>query len=106
MLFTETMLAGYAQPLSQDEDQRSWNALNMVRHGLMSIGYTVPYDMRRTLFTDSYTYMYELVHSKGCRIGLMVERSYANNTNVRQSCDVDIAVILESTFATAYPRLR
>lgn len=102
MLFTETMLAGYAQPLSQAEDQRCRNAINMVRDALKSIGYTTPHNIPRTLVTDSHAYMYELAHSEGRKIRLMVQGSYANNTNVRQNSDVDIAVILESTFRTAY----
>lgn len=61
MLFTETMLAGYAQPLSQAEDQRCRNAINMVRDALKSIGYTTPHDIPRTLVTDTHEITVDMV---------------------------------------------
>lgn len=102
MLFTETMLTDFAQPLSQTEDQRCRNAINMIRDALKSIGYTTPYDTPQMIVSDSHAYMYELAHSEGRRVKLMIQGSYANNTNVRQNSDVDIAVILESTFTAHY----
>lgn len=43
MLFNERMLTEYALPLSQTEDQRCKNAINMVRDALKNIGYTTPH---------------------------------------------------------------
>lgn len=102
MLFNERMLTEYALPLSQTEDQRCKNAINMVRDALKNIGYTTPHSVPGTLVADSYAYTYELKHSGGRRVKLMIQGSYANNTNVRQNSDVDIAVILESTFEARY----
>ena len=102
LLFTETMLTEYAQPLSEAEDRRCKNAINMIRDALKNIGYSSSTSGPMTYVADSHAYMYDLVHSEGRRVRLMIQGSYANNTNVRQNSDVDIAVILESTFSTKY----
>lgn len=102
MLFTEEMLSEYAKPLSQTEEQRCKNAINMVRDALKSIGYTTDSTSPKTLIEGSYAYIYELKHNEGRKVKLLLQGSYANNTNVRQNSDVDIAVILESTFSAEY----
>ena len=38
----------------------------------------------------------------GRKITLLVQGSYANKTNIPSESDVDVAVILESTFITKY----
>ena len=38
----------------------------------------------------------------GNKITLLVQGSYANKTNISSESDVDVAVILESTFTTTY----
>ena len=102
MLFTESMLNGYAQPLSDTEDQRCKRAINMVRDALRNLGYTTATVNPGILVADSYAYTYEMSNAAGKKVRLLVQGSYANNTNVKQNSDVDIAVILESTFETDY----
>lgn len=41
-------------------------------------------------------------NSSGRNIVLLVQGSYANKTNISNESDVDLAVILESTFITEY----
>lgn len=102
MVFTESMLNGYAKPLSDAEDQRCKRAINMVRDALRNIGYSTATINPGILVADSYAYTYEMSNAAGKKIRLLVQGSYANNTNVEQNSDVDIAVILESTFETDY----
>ena len=102
MVFTESMLNGYSQPLSETEDQRCKRAINMVRDALRNIGYSTPATAPDILVADSYAYTYEMRNAAGKKVRLLVQGSYANNTNVKQNSDVDIAVILESTFETNY----
>lgn len=102
MVFTETMLNGYAAPLSESEDKRCQNAINMVRDALRNVGYTTPETTPKRFVEGSYAYTYNMSIAGGRDVKLLVQGSYANNTNVKQNSDVDIAVILESTFNPKY----
>lgn len=102
MKFTETLLDAYSQPLSATEDQRCKNAINMVRDALRNIGYSTASVSPGLFVADSYAYTYEMNNSAGRKVRLLVQGSYANNTNVKQNSDVDVAVILESTFEPEY----
>lgn len=80
MRYTETTLSNWTAPLSQTEEQRVENTVNMIKDALRASS-----DMK---------YLDYEVFAQG---------SYANNTNVRQNSDVDICVMLKSTFYTEYP---
>ncbi len=103
MKFTETMLNGYAQPLSETENQQCKNAIRMVSSALQELGFTSEEDEIRPLYPDTYAYAIRMKSTGGHRkIKLFVQGSYANNTNVRTKSDVDIAVIQEEVFRTEY----
>jgi predicted nucleotidyltransferase len=52
---------------------------------------------------DTYSYALDLRQQySGRKITLLVQGSYANKTNIPSESDVDVAVILESTFTTQY----
>lgn len=102
MLFTETMLNEYSQPLSFTENEQCKNAIRMVADALQKLGFTD--DSQITpLFTDTFSYSLRMHRIyDGRSIKLLVQGSYANNTNVRTNSDVDIAVIQEEPFRTQY----
>lgn len=103
MKFTEENLRLYAAPLSDSEDQRCKNAIGMVRDALKDLGYSDEGKSIRKMYEETYSYSLEMNNIfKNRRVKIFVQGSYANNTNVRTKSDVDIAVVLESTFIPKY----
>ena len=103
MKFTEKMLESYSEPLSATEERQCKNAIAMVRDALKALGFTDDNKEIQKLYenTLAYSFMLRNVDNKR-RIKLLVQGSYANNTNVKTQSDVDIAVIQEETFRTLY----
>ena len=79
MKYTEEILKSWTSPLSQTEEQRVENTVLMIKDAVTS------YDK----LSD-------------CTMEIFAQGSYANNTNVRQNSDVDICVMLTSTFFCNY----
>lgn len=103
MKFTEENLKDYATPLSETEDMKCKNAINMVRDALKELGFSDDGRGIQLLFEGTSSYSLNLRSNQGNReVKIFVQGSYANNTNVRQNSDVDVAVILESTFIPKY----
>ena len=103
MKFTESMLEGYAMPLSATEDQQCKNAIRMVSDALKRLGFTDDGRTITPLYSDTYAYSLQLRNINNDReIKLFVQGSYANNTNVRTQSDVDVAVIQEEVFRPEY----
>ena len=92
-----------ASPISQTEDEKCKNAIKMVRDAMKKLNYTDDGKDFRSFFSDSYSYALDLrqIHSDK-KITLLVQGSYANKTNIPSESDVDVAVILESSFTTTY----
>ncbi|CAM4192787.1 nucleotidyltransferase domain-containing protein [Lederbergia lenta] len=103
MKFTEDRLKSFAAPLSDTEDQKCKNAIGMVRDALKNIGFSDEGKNIEKMYLDTYSYSIEMRNAaRNRKVKLFVQGSYANNTNVRTESDVDIAVVLESTFRTKY----
>lgn len=79
MKYTKDILQSWTSPLSQTEEQRVKNTVLMIKNAVTS------YDK----LSD-------------CTMEIFAQGSYANNTNVRQNSDVDICVMLTSTFFCNY----
>ncbi|MGN0838925.1 MAG: nucleotidyltransferase [Pyramidobacter sp.] len=103
MKFTESELQQYAAPLSATEEKHCKNAIAMVRDALKPLGFTDDGKEISPLYEDTYAYALEMRSYTGQRrIKLLVQGSYANNTNIRGKSDVDVAVIQEEIFWTEY----
>lgn len=103
MKFTEQQISKMASPISQTEDEKCKNAIRMVRDAMKKLNYTDDGKEIRTYADDSYAYALDLRQMySGKRITILVQGSYANKTNIPSESDVDVAVILESTFTTKY----
>ena len=103
MKFTEKQLQAFAAPLSDTEADRCKNAIRMIRDAMQTIGYTDDGKEIRQFEADTWAFALDLrTSSSGKKITLLVQGSYANNTNIRSQSDVDVAVILESTFIPIY----
>lgn len=81
MKYSEETLKGWRNPASNTEEQRISNTINMIKSAISDCS-----DL------DDLT------------IEVFVQGSYANNTNVRTNSDVDVCVMLTSTFYTNYPQ--
>lgn len=92
-----------AAPISNTEDEKCKNAISMVRDALKQLNYTDDNKEIRSYHENSYSYALEMRHNfSGKKITLLVQGSYANKTNIPTESDVDVAVILESTFSPQY----
>lgn len=100
MKFTEEQLVGYSKPISNTEETKCINAIRMISDALKNIGFVENKDIQLA-YRD--TFAYETVLKKnGAKIKLLVQGSYANNTNVKTESDIDIAVIQENVFTSNY----
>lgn len=103
MKFNEQELRSYAQPLSESEIEKCKNAIRMVRDAMKDSGFIDSSNDIQSLIEGTYTFGTTLRNKNNNRkVKLFLQGSYANNTNVRQESDVDIAIILESTFSPKY----
>ena len=103
MKFTEKQIIKMASPISQSEDEKCKNAIRMVSDALKKLNYTDDGAEIRSYATESYSYTLDLRQKfTDKKITLLVQGSYANKTNISSESDVDVAVILKSTFTTKY----
>lgn len=101
MKYSETDLEKYASPIGKTEEEKCKNAIRMVRDALKYIGYTDDDKEIRTLTEGTFAFALDM-RSGSKNIVLLTQGSYANKTNIPKQSDVDVAVILESTFTTKY----
>lgn len=103
MKFTEQDLENYSKPLSDTEIEKCKNAIRMVRDAMKDIGFLDNSNDIESLIEGTYAFGTILRNkSNNRKVKLFLQGSFANNTNVRQKSDVDIAIILESTFKPKY----
>ena len=104
MRYTEDQLRRMASPIGKNEDERCKHAICMVRDALETMDYIANGNVIKTYLEESYSYTLDLRKIMSNRkITLLVQGSYANKTNIPSESDVDVAVILESTF---FPEFR
>jgi len=108
MTFTEEQLKSFAAPLSVTEEEQCKNVVSMVRDALKRLGYVDEGQGLSKLYEDinDPTFSYQLYMrqpNSGKEIKIFLQGSYANNTNVRRQCDVDIAIVEEDIFQAEYP---
>lgn len=101
MGFSEDDLRRFSRPLSKTEDERCRHAIEMMRDALSDSGFTSTSEIMRT-DNSSAAYQVKMRDNAAGNITIFVQGSYANNTNVRQHSDVDIAVVCEDTFTARY----
>lgn len=103
MKYTEKQISKMASPISQSEGEKCKNAIRMVRDAMRKLNYTDDGKEIRSYMAESYSYALDLRQQyTGKKITLLVQGSYANKTNIPTESDVDVAVILESTFIAKY----
>ena len=86
MKYTEKQLESFTKPISDSEEQRCKNMINMIKDAINDYYYNT-YDSKMNLSN------YEI----------FLQGSYANNTNVKQNSDVDICVMYKNIFRYHMP---
>lgn len=92
MRYKASKLEEYSEPISKTEKEQCENAIDMVKDALVNYGYTIN-KARNNYTTDGYAYYYELKGSNYSIVTVLVQGSYANNTNIKRYSDVDVSVI-------------
>lgn len=86
MKYSESQLEGFSKPISDSEEQRCKNMINMIKEAISNY-YDSTGDYKMKL--DNYE--------------IFLQGSYANNTNVKQNSDVDICVMYKNVFRYRMP---
>ena len=102
MKISDNQLADFASPIGKTEEEKCKNALRMVRDALKQIGYADNGKIEETIQADTFAYTLKMSTVNKKEITILVQGSYANKTNIPSQSDVDVAVILESTFIGEY----
>ncbi len=98
MSFNEKELERYADPISNSEKEQCKNAISMVKDALVKNGYTLNGGLSSSYESDSvYSYTYEL-RDGSSNLTIVLQGSYANNTNIRSTSDVDVSIVSRSIF--------
>lgn len=81
MRYSESTLVTWTKPASDTEETKIENTISMIKNAIN-----------------------ESEEMAGLDIEIFVQGSYANNTNVKTNSDVDVCVMLKSTFYAEYPQ--
>lgn len=94
MFYKESELKNMSLPISDTEHEKCKHAINMVKDALVNDGYTLNKNLTNyDSENNSYAYYFELRDNNYSTITILLQGSYANNTNVRAYSDVDISVV-------------
>lgn len=103
MRYSDEKLKSIAAPVGLTEETKCKNAIHMVRDALKRLNYTDDGEEIRNIAVDTFSYALNMRQpSTNREITILVQGSYANKTNIPSESDVDVAVILESTFRSKY----
>lgn len=103
MKYSYEKIKEMASPIGKTEETKCKNAIRMVRDALKNLNYTDDGKDISNYADDTFSYMLNMRQiSTNREITILVQGSYANKTNIPSESDVDVAVILESTFSSKY----
>lgn len=104
MIYNEEKLIKWSKPVSETEDRRCLKAIDGVVKALKHSDWRtdrsgIDYEK---IIDSQQAYKTILTSPKGHQAKIIIQGSYGNNTNVRQESDVDVSVILISSFKSIY----
>ncbi|QWB96204.1 nucleotidyltransferase domain-containing protein [Mycoplasmatota bacterium] len=103
MKFNEEFYEKLATPVSQSEDEKCRKAIDDVVDALKRGGWSrINKKDKYDFIGESNTAYKTTLNLDDKKVRIIIQGSYANSTNVRRESDVDVAVILLSTFRTKY----
>lgn len=95
MKYSKTILESYSQPIGYTEKEQCERAIDMVKDALVEYGYKISNE-RKNYSLEGYAFYYEFKEFDfNSTITVLVQGSYANNTNIKRYSDVDVSVILK-----------
>ena len=104
MIYNEDKLVKWSKPVSETEDRRCLKAIDGVVNALKYNGWKTDrsgLDYEK-IIDSQQAYKTTLTSPKGHQVKIIIQGSYGNNTNVRKESDVDVSIILISTFKPIY----
>ncbi|WP_298713344.1 nucleotidyltransferase domain-containing protein [uncultured Veillonella sp.] len=102
MRYTEEQLKLFTKPLSETEKESCERALRMIKDVFKKHNFV---ESSSQFLNREDGISTTLLQGENLRISLFIQGSYANNTNVKSNSDIDIAVVLESTFVGNFSML-
>lgn len=107
MKFSEKYMRQLSAPLSNTAEAKCKEALENVSAALRNVGYSHTTGGEvRLLYENSQSFSMEMRNEyAGRTLRIFTQGSYANDTNIAKTSDVDVAVVLESAFAMKDPEI-
>lgn len=102
MRYTEEQLKLFTKPLSETEKESCERALRMIKDVFKKHNFI---EGSSQLLNSEDGISTTLLQGEELQISIFIQGSYANNTNVKSNSDIDIAVVLESTFVGNFSML-
>lgn len=102
MRYTEEQLKLFTKPLSETEKESCKRALRMIKDVFKKHNFVESSSQFLNREDEIST---TLLQGEDLQISIFIQGSYANNTNVKSNSDIDIAVVLESTFVGNFSML-
>lgn len=94
MVYKESELRNMSLPISTTEHEKCKHAIEMVKDALVDGGYILNKSLSNySSEKESYAYYFELRDKNYSTVTILLQGSYANNTNVRTYSDVDISIV-------------
>lgn len=94
MVYKESELRNMSLPISTTEHEKCKHAIEMVKDALVAGGYILNKSLSNySSEKESYAYYFELRDKNYSTVTILLQGSYANNTNVRTYSDVDISIV-------------
>jgi len=104
MKYSKTVLDSYSQPISSTEKEQCEHAIDMVKDALIEYGYKIR-EGRKNYSYDGYAYYYELRESDySSTVTILMQGSYANNTNIKRYSDVDVSVVFKPIIPISFEK--
>lgn len=102
----ESELKNMSLPISATEHEKCKHAIEMVKDALVDDGYILNMSLSNyTNESETYAYYFELKDKNYSTVTILLQGSYANNTNVRTYSDVDISIVCKPMYVNQFFQL-
>lgn len=98
MIYNKNKIEAYSEKISITEKEQCERAIDMVKDALTDYGYKLT-KTRENFSDDGYAYFYKMSDSMFGALTIIIQGSFANNTNIKRYSDVDISVVFASIFS-------
>lgn len=95
MIYNKSRIEAYSEKISSTEKEQCERAIDMVKDALTEYGYKLT-KSRENFSDDGYAYYYRMSDSMFGALTVIIQGSFANNTNIKRYSDVDVSVVFDS----------